>query len=341
MNKPFLPYLLIAFMGLTFLNCESDARDYLDYYRIANKAYEAMLNGDYRQATTLYQQAFYVKLPPAQSHQNDYARAALCELYNGNGDAAIDFLRKAMKRGYTLEAFKENEEFVEILKTRHGQALINEFDVHHGDFRASLDHELIEKISAMKILDQQYRTRLQLQIADSTLADSLKNAGVYFSGQVDFSRFPRLSAADRKRFSGLQRENDRQNLVAMEEIIAEHGYPGYGMIGSNDAAAILIHIQDIENDPEAFIENNDIIGEIRRGTIAPSLVASIVDRISMNTTGASKYHSGINLRSKAAEFDEAAVDSLRAQIGLYSLTVKRILDAQYLSRFKSSQKQSK
>ncbi len=338
MNKPRCTLTIAAFLALVFISCESKTADYLDYYRVANKAYEAMLTGDYQRAVDLYQQAFYIKLPPAASHQNDYARAALCQIYNGKLDAAIDLLRKAMRRGYTLEAFKENEEFVKLLKTRQGQALVNEFDSHRSDFAAGFDHELIEKIADMKMLDQQYRTRLQLEIQDSTLADSLKKSGIYFGGQVDYKQFPRMTKAARESMAVLQRENDRQNLAEMEKIISEYGYPGYGLIGSNEAAAILLHVQDIDNDPEAFIAKNDILGEVRRGSISPSLVASIVDRISMHRNGVSKYHSGINLRANAASIDEAAVDTLRAQIGLYSMAVKKILDAQYMERFKSSQK---
>ena len=334
--KAIIAAWLFVWSLLLISGCKTaDSEDYLDYYRVANNAYEAFLKRDFESAATLYQKAFYIKLPPAESHQNDYARAAIAQLYLGNGDAAVEYLRKAMKRGYKIEAFRENKEFVELLKISPGKALLNEFDIHHDEFRSGLDSDLAIKIERMKVLDQQYRTRLQLQIADSSLADSLKNAGHFFSGQVDFERYPKMTDEERQQLVHLQRENDRRNLQEMEAIIAEHGYPGYSLIGSNDAAAILLHVQDIDNDPEAFIERNKIMDEIRKGTINPSLVASIVDRISMNVNGVSKYHSGINLRSNIPEFDEAEVDSLRVGIGLYSLAVKKILDEQYMARFNS------
>ncbi len=115
---------------------------------------------------------------------------------------------------------------------------------------------------------------------------------------------------------------DKENLVEIEKIIAEHGYPGKSLVGEKAAGAAWTVIQ--HNDPATQKKYLEVMNRaVESGDLNGALVATTVDRIlvaegKLQTYG-TQFH---EVNGEMVPFpieDEAHVDERRAKVGLQTL----------------------
>ena len=115
---------------------------------------------------------------------------------------------------------------------------------------------------------------------------------------------------------------DQENLVAIEKIIAEHGYPGKSLVGEKASGAAWTVIQ--HNDLATQKKYLDVMNRaVAAGDLNGALVATTVDRILVAEGKPQTY--GTQFREVNGEMvpfpieDEAHVDERRAKVGLQTL----------------------
>ncbi|HEX5726545.1 MAG TPA: DUF6624 domain-containing protein [Longimicrobiaceae bacterium] len=129
----------------------------------------------------------------------------------------------------------------------------------------------------------------------------------------------------------LRAETDRANLRRLEEIIAEHGWPGASLVGEDGSRAAFLVLQHA--DPATQERYLPLLREAaEQGELAPAMLAMLEDRVRMRRGEMQLY--GTQLRGDPASGrltlwpieDEANVDARRARVGLPPL-------ADYLRNF--------
>lgn len=127
------------------------------------------------------------------------------------------------------------------------------------------------------------------------------------------------------RLSGEMKETDAANLIEVESVLAEFGWPGRDMVG-DECIAIWMVIQhaDIDSQIKALPMLRDAAS---KGDIIPASVAMLEDRILVNTGkeqlyGTQYFYSDDNGRQKRVIYpieDIENVDKRRTRVGLPSL----------------------
>jgi hypothetical protein len=126
------------------------------------------------------------------------------------------------------------------------------------------------------------------------------------------------------------READRANLRRLEEIIAQHGWPGVSLVGEEGSRAAFLVLQHAD-----LAAQQRYLPLVRQAAaareIAPGLVAMLEDRVLMQTGQEQIYGTQVRVdpAGRATLWpvrDEADVDRRRASVGLNPL-------AEYLAAF--------
>ncbi len=129
---------------------------------------------------------------------------------------------------------------------------------------------------------------------------------------------------------------DRENLAAVEAIIAEHGYPGKSLVGvkASGASWTIIQHADLETQKKYL----DVMTRaVESGELEGALLATTVDRIRIREGQPQWY--GTQFREVNGEMvpepieDEAHVDERRASVGLqplaeYAILIKQMYQSQ-------------
>jgi len=171
-----------------------------------------------------------------------------------------------------------------------------------GAARQARDPALQQELAAMAAVDQRSR------------------------GPGAGARAPMDSAAARA-----QREADRANLRRLEEIIAQHGWPGVSLVGEEGSRAAFLVLQHGDvGTQERYLARVKEAAMARE--IAPGLAAMLEDRVLMQRGREQIYGTQLRVdpatgqRSLWPVRDEASVDQRRASVGLNPL-------AEYLASF--------
>jgi hypothetical protein len=130
-------------------------------------------------------------------------------------------------------------------------------------------------------------------------------------------------------------EVDRAHLPRMKTIVAEHGWPGKSLVGTDGAAAAWLLVQHADMDVEFQNRCLDLMEQsVRQGAAKAQHWAYLVDRVRVNRKQPQVYGTQFrkndhgNYEPQPIE-DEARVDERRKSVGLTSL-------AEYAERLRSA-----
>src|SRR5262249_29700038 len=192
--------------------------------------------------------------------------------------------------------------------------IVNLAQVADGALPTPRNRALQAELLRMEAEDQKYRGQMQAEIIKMSS-----------SGTTEQSK--ELKAILKK-----QNEIDRKNLVRLEEIIKQHGWPGRSLVGEDGSMACFLILQhsDLSSQKRYFplVKDGVTKGEVRAAD-APMLEDRILMAEGRKQIYGSAVHSGPETGGKLVLHpieDEEHVDERRAAVGLMPL-------ADYLKEF--------
>ena len=162
-------------------------------------------------------------------------------------------------------------------------------------FSAELDAELLEMLR----LDQGVRTR--------------------FMAKIEAEGLEFLSTEEFQALAAEQLEVDEANYIRLEEIFAQYGWPGPGLVSAeaSDAAWLILQHADIERQRK-FLPQLRL--EVDEGRALPSNLAYVEDEVSLADTGEQIFGTEISIEDDRVfvppVVDPANLDQRRADVGL-------------------------
>jgi hypothetical protein len=124
------------------------------------------------------------------------------------------------------------------------------------------------------------------------------------------------------RSGGPDAEGDMARTDRLEEILAEHGWPTYDLVGEDGEDAAWAIAQHSDHDPEFQRAALELLREaVAAGQASPGNLAYLTDRVAVGAGEPQTYGTQVGCGPGGAEpatplADEAAVDRLRAEAGL-------------------------
>jgi hypothetical protein len=118
---------------------------------------------------------------------------------------------------------------------------------------------------------------------------------------------------------------DESRTDRLREIIDEHGWPTFELVGREGATAAWLIAQHADFDVEFQAEALGLMrGVLEAGQADPTEVAYLEDRVAVNRGHAQRYGTQVRCRDGRPEpatplVDAAGVDGLRAEVGLQPL----------------------
>ena len=124
------------------------------------------------------------------------------------------------------------------------------------------------------------------------------------------------------RTGGPDPEGDLARTERLKEILAEHGWPTYDLVGEDGEDAAWAIAQHSDQDPEFQREALELLREaVAAGQASPGNLAYLTDRIAVNAGEPQTYGTQVGCGEDGPEpatplVDEAGIDALRAEVGL-------------------------
>ncbi|MDJ0840926.1 MAG: hypothetical protein QNK37_30730 [Acidobacteriota bacterium] len=267
------------------------------YYDQIARAHHYFYNAeDYVRAAEAYDKAFALQ----KGRNQDYHRAAVCRARTGNIAGALSFLASAVEAGWRdWEETEDEEAFAVLHKEPEWVRLSEILKERHRTHQAGLNRALIEKLAAIREDDQ----KLRLQLRDLT------------------RKYGHQSEEVRAAWAKIG-EKDKKNLALIEAILAEHGYPGWSMVGNQRMTAFLV-IQHAA--PEIRVKYLPMLKKAAaEGEMPNRSLALVIDRMHMEKGEKQIYGSQVT-RDKDGNTvvhpieDEAGVHRRRAEMDLLPL----------------------
>ena len=118
-------------------------------------------------------------------------------------------------------------------------------------------------------------------------------------------------------------EIDRRNTNRLKQIIAEYGWPGKSLVGTDGAHAAWLIVQHATHDLPFMKRSLKLMQGSPPGEVAPADVALLTDRLMLKETGKQIYGSQLAMKNGRLVpepiQDEQDVDRRRAEVGLMPL----------------------
>jgi len=127
------------------------------------------------------------------------------------------------------------------------------------------------------------------------------------------------------RTGGTDHEGDVVRTQRLEEILDEHGWPTYDLVGEDGEDAAWAIAQHADHDPEFQRRALELLREaVAAGQASPGNLAYLTDRVAVGAGEPQTYGTQMGCGPDGPMpatplLDEAAVDTLRAEAGLEPL----------------------
>ena len=124
------------------------------------------------------------------------------------------------------------------------------------------------------------------------------------------------------RTGGPDPEGDLARTERLKEILAEHGWPTYDLVGEDGEDAAWAIAQHSDQDPEFQRAALELLREaVAAGQASPGNLAYLTDRVAVGAGEPQTYGTQVGCGPNGPEpatplVDEAAIDELRAEVGL-------------------------
>ncbi|MCK4307641.1 hypothetical protein KAW50_05380 [candidate division WOR-3 bacterium] len=266
------------------------AQTYSDLIKIAREAYR---NKEYLKSAENYEKAFEQK----EVRNRDYYDAACSRALAGNVENAFKNLNLAIDKGWLhLEHTKTDPDLESLHNEKGWNTVIEKLGKKIEEYEASLNTELVQKLKDIGEKDQRCRKQM-------------REVGKKYGWQSD----------EMKELGKKQNELDSLNLIRIEAIIEEYGYPGKSLVGMQSSVAFLvIQHSDLETQ-EKYLpllkESAD------KGELSWASLALLIDRIHTRKGEKQIYGSQIK-QTEDGKYelgpieDEPNVNKRRAKVGL-------------------------
>ncbi len=253
---------------LVFFNFCSYSQSYIDYFNLVNQAEYYTNNKEYKQAISIYRQAFKEE-PPILG--KDLYLLAKCYAALGFSEKAIYFLKKsALYIGSYPSLFIQRDSII---------------------FKKCFKYKAFNKIVFK--LDKIERKRF-LALEKNTKINKIRDTVDYFVKEDQFYRMhPKkelyradTTKGDAKQFFKEWELHDSMLYEQFIDYVKNNGYPDYNTIGTDIASTILLHFswEQYEKSKLIFYE------ELKAGRILPFHYASMIDRKEYQFMKACKYY---------------------------------------------------
>lgn len=264
-------------------------------YKIHVEAGEAALIAEqYDDCLVAYESAFKIK----QTSVLSTLRAAACAFSGDNKPMLEIYLNKAFDlnwdqakgifKNYTEFAYLQESDFAKTIDSRWEKAA-----------KASgIDIELMAEFKEIQRTDQEQRGYMR----------EIQDKYGWNSPQMD-SLWKIQTAAD------------EANLARIEEVIAEHGYPGKSLVGASNMGTAFLVIQ--HSNQEAQEKYLPVLKKAADdGEVRWSSVALLIDRVLLGQDKKQTYGSQVNSDKETGEYffspieNPFQIDSIRNTVGL-------------------------
>jgi hypothetical protein len=124
------------------------------------------------------------------------------------------------------------------------------------------------------------------------------------------------------RTGGPDPEGDAARTERLKEILAEHGWPTYDLVGEDGEDAAWAIVQHSDQDPAFQREALELLREaVEAGQASPGNLAYLTDRVAVGAGEPQTYGTQVGCGPGGPEpatplVDEAGIDVLRAEVGL-------------------------
>jgi hypothetical protein len=124
------------------------------------------------------------------------------------------------------------------------------------------------------------------------------------------------------RTGGPDPEGDTARTDRLKEILAEHGWPTYELVGEDGEDAAWAIAQHSDQDPAFQREALELLREaVEAGQASPGNLAYLTDRVAVGAGEPQTYGTQVGCGPNGPEpatplVDEAGIDDLRAEVGL-------------------------
>ncbi len=259
------------------------------------KAGEAALGEEkYDSCLIHYQEAFKIK----QTSILSTLRAAACAYSGDNKEVLQQYMDKAFELNWdqTKGIFENYTEFEYLKETDFAKTIQSRWETQAKT--SGLDLELMEEFAEIHRTDQEQRSFMRV-VQDKYGWDS-----------------PQMDSLWK-----IQTAADEANLARIEEVIAEHGYPGKSLIGSRYMGTAFLVIQHSNQEAQEkylpLLKQAADDGEVRWAS-----VALLIDRVLLGQGKKQTYGSQIHSDQETGEYyfgpieNPHQIDSIRNTVGL-------------------------
>ena len=279
---------IISFFLLTGLSAQS----YNDLIGKANALYEAK---DYQASAGVYDQAFQQEEGTARHYYNAACSWALA----GEQEQALDYLEKAVEKGYiALDWMQKDSDLVSLRDTERWQTVIKDLEIRIAEYEKDMNKPLKEKLERIYMKDQALRRLID-------------EAQEEFGEESDEMQY----------FWNLMMREDSLNEKEVLAIIDKHGWPGRSEVGgkANTAVWLVIQHADLETQ-EKYLPL--LKASVKAGESSGNHLAMLEDRILMRNGKKQIYGSQITKDPETGEWmlypviDPENINERRAEVGL-------------------------
>jgi hypothetical protein len=156
----------------------------------------------------------------------------------------------------------------------------------------------------------------------STTGTSTESRSPEFDQALHDELIAMLERDQSGRTGGPDPEGDLARTTRLEEILAEHGWPTYDLVGEDGEDAAWAIAQHSDQDPEFQREALGLLREaVAAGQASPGNLAYLTDRVAVAAGEPQPYGTQVGCGPDGPEpatplVDEAGIDDLRAEVGL-------------------------
>ena len=273
----------------------------LNYLSFVHKGKLCFLKGDYQNAKEYFDKAFLIHSPINYKELEEFEAYVKIDFFTKNVCKKtfknVELLIK--KYGYELVFFTSDSIYFQSKYKDLWELISNKYTKMRGIYLSRVNISLRDEIAKRQELDQKFR----------------KNGRQFLSAN-----------------SNAQREIDSINTERIKNIFETYGYPGYKLIGSYNIDNRIVDIEGILLHTEDSIRLNYFIPALRRfilkGECYPEIYANLIDQYHLYGGKNQIYGTFLGPNNKVIKVDNVQkVDSMRATIGLLSLSEKQLLDS--------------
>jgi len=266
------------------------------YAKAIEKADSARLTKNYSLCLSQYRNAFSIS---QESYLSLY-HASLCAAQMKDNKGAIVYLQKAIDLDweYVCPLAKSEESLAGLRKYKKWGSVRAICDKEEAAYNARINVKLRDELAYIFANDQRYRGKMH---------EIRKKYG--------------HNSEEAKASVEKQQILDAANLIRIEEIIAEYGYPGVSIVGEKQSKTAFLVIQhadlEVQEKYLAMLTEAADKGELDWGNLA-----MLIDRIRMRKGEKQLYGSQIKIDSKTGAYslypieNPAEVNVRRKKLGL-------------------------